>query len=81
MCKSEVLLSSSYVKVSKYRKQIFLSSHTPKNQRNFSHFFALASKNGRIKKIKVLYCIKLHELVFLFAFIFCFKHFLWLFRS
>ena len=26
------------LKVSKFRKQIILSSHSPKNQRNFSHF-------------------------------------------
>ena len=35
------------VKVSKFRKQIILSSHTyPKNQQNFSQFFALASKKS-----------------------------------
>ena len=28
----------SHLKVSKSRNQIILSSHTPKNQRNFSHF-------------------------------------------
>ena len=33
-----------YLKVSKFRKQIILSSHSPKNQRKFSHFLALASK-------------------------------------
>ena len=65
------LLFSS-LKVSKYQKQIILSSHTSKNQWNFSHFFALASKSGRIKKIKVLNCCN---------FIFCFNNFLGLFRS
>ena len=29
---------SKHVKVSKFQKQIILSSHCPKNQRNFSHF-------------------------------------------
>ena len=38
--------SQSLLKVSKFRKQIILSSHCPKNQRNFSHFFALASKKS-----------------------------------
>ena len=32
------------LKVSKSQKQIILFSHTPKNQRKFSHFFALGSK-------------------------------------
>jgi hypothetical protein len=41
-----------YLKVSKSQKQI-LSSHTPqKNQRNFSHFFGLASKKLSKQKIK-----------------------------
>ena len=34
------------IKVSKFWKQIILSSHGPKNQRNFSHFFALTSKKS-----------------------------------
>ena len=34
-----------YLKVSKSRKQISKFSHTPKNQRNSVHFFALASKS------------------------------------
>jgi hypothetical protein len=46
------------LKVSKSRKQIVLSSHTPKNQQKISHFSALAFKSGRIKKIKVVYCVK-----------------------
>ena len=32
------------LKVSKFQKQIILSSHSPKNQQKFSHFFAQASK-------------------------------------
>ena len=32
------LRPSLQLKVSKFRKQIILSSHVPKNQRNFSHF-------------------------------------------
>ena len=48
--------SSTYnltlLKVSKSRKQNTKFSHTPKNQRNIVHFFALASKSGCIKKIK-----------------------------
>ena len=38
--------STSLLKVSKFQKQIILSSHSPKNQRNFSHFSALASKKS-----------------------------------
>ena len=37
---------------------VILFSHTPENQRNFSHFFALASKSGQIKQVKVFYCVK-----------------------
>ena len=40
------------LKVSKYRKQNIKFSHPPKNQQNFVHFFALASKSGWIKKLK-----------------------------
>ena len=53
-----LMLLLQEVKVSKSQKQIILSSHTPKNQQKFSHFFALAPKSGRIKKIKVVYCVK-----------------------
>jgi hypothetical protein len=35
------------LKGSKSQKQIILSSHTPKNQRKFSHLFALASKKSK----------------------------------
>ena len=41
--------NSGFVKVSKYRKQCNKFSHTPKNQQNF----ALASKSGWIKKVKL----------------------------
>ena len=41
------------LKVSKFRKHIILISYTPKTQRNFSHFFALASK----KSIKIVQTI------------------------
>ena len=34
----------------------------PPNNSEFSHFFALASKSGWIKKIKVLYCVKYHQI-------------------
>ena len=34
------------LKVSKFQRQIILSSHCPKKQRNFSHFSALASKKS-----------------------------------
>ena len=37
---------TGYLKVSKFQKQIILSSHSPKNQRKFSHFSALASKKS-----------------------------------
>ena len=56
------LLKSGLLKVSKSRKQIILSSHIPKNQRKFSHFFALASKSGQIKNIKVFYCVEQHQI-------------------
>ena len=42
------------LKVSKSRKQISKFSHTPKTQRNFVHFFALASKTWLKQKIKAL---------------------------
>ena len=43
------------VKVSKFRKQIFLLSFQPKNERNYFLISALTSKN--IKKLKTLYYI------------------------
>ena len=46
------------IKVSKSRKQNTKISNTPKNQRNFVHFFALVSKSGSIKKIKALYGVR-----------------------
>ena len=62
---------SNSLKVSKSRKQIILSFHTPKNQRNFPHFFALASKSGQIKKIKVSNCVKQHQIsIFVLLFLF-----------
>ena len=42
------------LKVSKSRKQNTKFSHTPKNQRNFVHLFALASKKWLKQKIKAL---------------------------
>ena len=42
------------VKVSKYRKQNTKFYHPPKNQRNFVHFFALASKKWLKQKIKAV---------------------------
>ena len=50
--------SPSPLKVSKSRKQNTKFAHTPKNQQNFVHFFALISKSGWIKKTKPLYCFK-----------------------
>ena len=44
--------TSRQLKVSKYRKQNTKLSHPPKNQRNFVHFFALASKKWLKQKIK-----------------------------
>ena len=41
-----VSIATYLLKVSKFQKQIILSSHSPKNQRNFSHFSALASKKS-----------------------------------
>ena len=46
------------VKVSYSQKKFFLSLNTPENQRNFLQIYALASKSGQIKKIKVLYYVK-----------------------
>ena len=40
----ELVYKGQGLKVSKFRKQIILSSHTPKKQRKFSHFFVLTSK-------------------------------------
>ena len=54
----QIIKKGIVLKVSKSRKQIILSSHTPKKQQKNSHFFALASKSGRIKKIKVFYCVQ-----------------------
>ena len=42
------------LKDSEYRKQNTKISHTPTNQRNFLHFFALASKKQLKQNIKVL---------------------------
>ena len=59
--KSLPLFFLNGIKVSKFRKQMVLSSHTPKKQTNFFHIlFALASKRSRIKK--VLYCVKQHQI-------------------
>ena len=46
------------LKFSKSQKQNIKFSHTPKQQRNFIHSFALASKSGWIKKVKAFYCVK-----------------------
>ena len=43
-----------YLKVSKSQKQNIKFSHTPKNQRNFVHFFSQASKKWLKQKIKAL---------------------------
>ena len=40
----KVQTGRAHLKVSKSRKQIILSTHTPKKQRKFSHFFALGPK-------------------------------------
>ena len=40
------VLQKQIVKVSKYPMQNIKFSHTPKKQRNFLHFFALAFKNS-----------------------------------
>ena len=45
---------SRLVKVCKCRKENNKFSHTPKNQRNFVHFFALASKKLLKQKIVAL---------------------------
>ena len=54
----KIKVSNYYLKVSKSRKQNTKFAHTPKNQRNFVHFFALVSKSGSIKKIKALYGVR-----------------------
>jgi hypothetical protein len=48
------IVFKGYKKVSKSQKQNTKFSHTPKNQRNFLHFFALASKKWFKQKIKAL---------------------------
>ena len=45
------------LKVSKSQKQISKFSHTLKNQRDFVHFFALASKSDSIKKKQKLFIV------------------------
>ena len=50
--------ANSLLKVNKSRKQNTKFAHPQKNQQNFVHFFALASKSGAIKKIKALYWIR-----------------------
>ena len=46
--------SINYLKVNKSQKQNTKFAHTPKNQRNFVHFFALASKKWLKQKIKAI---------------------------
>ena len=48
------IVAGSLLKFSKSRKQITKFSHTPKNQRNFVHFFDLAYKKWLKQKIKAL---------------------------
>ena len=50
VCVVSSYLRQNLLKVSKSRKQIVSSSHTPKNQQKCSHSFALASK----KPLKVV---------------------------
>ena len=40
------------IKVSKSQKEIVVSPHTPKNQRKFSHFFAISCKKWSNQKKK-----------------------------
>jgi hypothetical protein len=40
------ILADQFLTASKSQKQNTKFSHTPKNQQNFVHFFALASKSG-----------------------------------
>ena len=51
---SESQIQGQPLKVSKYRKQNTKFYHPPKNQQNFVHFFALASKKWLKQKIKAL---------------------------
>ena len=43
-------MDTANLKVSTSQKDFLDSPHTPENQQNFVHFFALASKSGQIKK-------------------------------
>ena len=45
-------------KVSKSQKEILDFPHAPKNQQDFVHFSALASKSGKIKRTGSLYYVK-----------------------
>ena len=47
-------IANLHLKVNKSQKQNNKFSHTPKNQRNFVHFFALASKKWLKPKIIAL---------------------------
>ena len=46
---------AAMLKVSKFRKQIFLFSFEPKNERNYYLISALDCKMGQIKKMNVLF--------------------------
>ena len=48
------IVFKGYKKVSKSQKQNTKFSHTPKNQQNFVHFFALTSKRWLKQTIKAL---------------------------
>ena len=45
-----ILIVVNHIKVSKFRKQIFLLSFEPKNERNYFLISALASNNGSNQK-------------------------------
>ena len=53
-CKEIEIILRLFLKVSKYQKQNTKFYHPPKNQQNFVHFFALASKKWFKQKIKAL---------------------------
>ena len=73
---------SSLLKVSKSRKKNTKFSNTyilPKNQRNFVHFFALASRGGLIEKWTLSIVLNSPDLIIqimkCFYFFFCLNHF------
>ena len=66
---------AAMLKVSKFRKQIFLFSFEPKKERNYYLISALDCKMGQIKKMNSLYYVNQGEFNTTEAIIFLFDPF------